>query len=134
MNHHGHRVDDLGRFVFFRGVAAKKRPTLTIVVARVELAVVILYGDMMVMDVRMLAGWSVSSAFVDTALLNKAISFSLIVWDRAEIGSGLTAILNATTFMFTVFISRISASDEKTSLLKILVFCRTRRSCGDNRY
>ena len=130
MNYHGHGVDDLGRFVFFRGVAAKKRPTLTIVVARVELAVVILYGDMMVMDVRMLAGWSVSSAFVDTALF----SFSLIVWDRAEIGSGLTAILNATTFMFTVFMSRISASDEKTSLLKILVFRRTRRSCGDNRY
>ena len=64
---------------------------------------VILYGDMMVMDIRMLADWSVSSAFVDTALLNKAISFSLIVWDRAEIGSGLTAILNATMFMFTVF-------------------------------
>ena len=95
---------------------------------------VILYGDMMVMDVWMLAGWSVSSAFVDAALLNKAISFSLIGWDRAETGSGLTAILNATTFMFTVFMSHFSASDEKTSLLKILVFRRTRRSCGDNRH
>lgn len=42
MNHHCRRVDDLGRFVFFRGVAAKKRSTLTIVVARVGLAAVII--------------------------------------------------------------------------------------------
>ena len=41
MNYHGHGVDDLGRFVFFRGLAAKKRPTLSVVVARVGLAAVI---------------------------------------------------------------------------------------------
>jgi drug/metabolite transporter (DMT)-like permease len=45
--------------------------------------------------------------------LNNAIPFSLIVWGQTQIASGLAAILNATTPLFTVLLAHCLTRDEK---------------------
>ena len=46
-------------------------------------------------------------------LLNNAIPFCLIVWGQTHIASGLAAILNATTPMFTVVVAHVLTDDER---------------------
>ena len=45
--------------------------------------------------------------------LNNAIPFSLIVWAQVAIDSGLAAILNATTPLFTVLLAHVLTRDER---------------------
>jgi drug/metabolite transporter (DMT)-like permease len=53
-------------------------------------------------------------------LLNNAIPFSLIVWGQSHIASGLAAILNATTPLFTVLVAHLLTTDEKLTAGRIL--------------
>lgn len=46
-------------------------------------------------------------------LLNCAIPFSLIVWGQRHVDSGLAAILNATTALFTVLVATFVFADER---------------------
>ena len=48
-------------------------------------------------------------------LLNNALPFSLIFWGQTHIASGLAAILNATTPLFTVLVAHFATADEKLS-------------------
>lgn len=57
--------------------------------------------------------------FFAMGLMNNAIPFSLIVWGQHAIASGLAAILNATTPLFTVIIAHYVTSDEKMTPLRI---------------
>jgi drug/metabolite transporter (DMT)-like permease len=52
-------------------------------------------------------------------LLNNAIPFALFVWGQHYIASGLAAILNATTPLFTVLVAHFLTHDEKLSAGKI---------------
>ena len=45
--------------------------------------------------------------------LNNLIPFSLIVWGQTQIASGLAAILNATTPLFTVVLAHLLTRDER---------------------
>jgi drug/metabolite transporter (DMT)-like permease len=53
-------------------------------------------------------------------LLNNAIPFSLIVWGQTHIASGLAAILNATTPIFTVLVAHLLTDDEKLSANRLV--------------
>jgi len=57
-----------------------------------------------------LAAWQ---PLVIMGLLNNAIPFGLILWGQTHIPSGLAAILNATTPLFTVLIAHVVTVDEK---------------------
>jgi drug/metabolite transporter (DMT)-like permease len=46
-------------------------------------------------------------------LMNNAIPFSLIVWGQSHIASGLAAILNASTPLFTVLLAHVLTADER---------------------
>ena len=46
-------------------------------------------------------------------LLNNVLPFSLILWGQTHIPSGLAAILNATTPLFTVLVAHVATADEK---------------------
>ena len=46
-------------------------------------------------------------------ILNNLIPFCLIVWGQTRIGSGLAAILNATTPLFTVLVAHVLTTEEK---------------------
>jgi drug/metabolite transporter (DMT)-like permease len=46
-------------------------------------------------------------------ILNNALPFTLIVWGQTRIDSGLAAILNATTPLFTVGLAHVMTDDER---------------------
>jgi drug/metabolite transporter (DMT)-like permease len=52
-------------------------------------------------------------AFLLMGALNNLIPFSLIVWGQTALTSGLAAILNATTPLFTVLLGRLLTRDER---------------------
>ena len=53
------------------------------------------------------------AAFVGMGILNNVVPFSLIVFGQTRIGSGLAAILNATTPLFAVVVAHLAAPGER---------------------
>ena len=53
-------------------------------------------------------------------LLNNALPFALILWGQTHIPSGLAAILNATTPLFTVVIAHAATVDEKLTPTRLI--------------
>lgn len=108
-----------GGSFFFNQVAVAELPPLTVVAVRVVLAagallvVLAALGERLPLDRRALA------AFLGMGVLNNAIPFSLIVWGQAQIGSGLAAILNATTPLFGVVVAHALTADEKATGLRV---------------
>jgi drug/metabolite transporter (DMT)-like permease len=102
-----------GGSFFFAGVAVRELPTFTIVAARVALAALTLWAALAALGLRAPRGRAVWAAFLGMGLLNNAIPFSLIVWGQAHIASGLAAVLNATTPIFSVIVAHLLTGDEK---------------------
>lgn len=61
-------------------------------------------------------GWH----FLGMGIFNNVIPFGLIVWGQTHIASGLAAILNASTPLFTVLLAGMLLPDERVSVSKIL--------------
>jgi drug/metabolite transporter (DMT)-like permease len=101
-----------GGSFFFNDIAVRELPTTTVVTVRVGLAAVVL-----LLVARIGAGKSFAklpwSAFLVMGVLNNAIPFLLIVWAQTHIASGLAAILNATTPLFTVVVAHLLTPDER---------------------
>lgn len=102
-----------GGSFFFNGVAVKELPTLSVVVARVGLAAVILLLALRFLGSGMPTDRRTWVAFFGMGLLNNALPFSLIVWGQGHIASGVASILNATTPLFTVVVAHWLTQDEK---------------------
>lgn len=101
-----------GSFLFF-AIAITGLPTFTIVALRVGIATLLLWLAALALGLdvpRSPARWR---DFLLIGLVNNAVPFSLIVWAQHEIASGLAAILNATTPLFTVVIAHAMTSDER---------------------
>lgn len=113
-----------GGSFFFIGVAVTELPTFTVVVSRVVLAALILWL-LMLASRRPMPGITTGPdrviwlSFFGMGLLNNAIPFSLIVWGQAHIASGVAAILNATTPLFTVLVAHALTQDERLSAAKM---------------
>jgi drug/metabolite transporter (DMT)-like permease len=93
-----------GGSFFFNSVALKELPPLTLVFLRVALAAVILLPLLRVYRIEFPRGLSGWKPFVAVAFFNNVLPFSLIVIGQTFIASGLAAILNATTPLFTVLV------------------------------
>lgn len=102
-----------GGSFFFAKVAVAEVPPLSIVLARVGLAAVALLLVLRLIGQAMPRDRRVWAAFFGMGLLNNLIPFSLIFWGQIRIGSGLAAILNATTPLFTVLVAHVLTADEK---------------------
>jgi len=102
-----------GASFFFNGVAVLSLPTFTIVVARVVIAAVILHLALRASGLRMPRDAALWRTFFAMAFINNVMPFSLIVWGQSHIASGLAAIVNATTPLFTVMIAHVFTSDER---------------------
>ena len=102
-----------GGSFFFTGIAVKELPPLTIVVLRVGLAAAMLYLALRLLGVSLPRDRHAWIAFFGMGLLNNAIPFCLIVWGQTHIASGLAAILNATTPLFTVVVAHVLTDDER---------------------
>lgn len=107
-----------GSFFFFK-VLVETLPPLTVVLGRVGFSAVILNvwlalrRDSMPMSVRT---WG---RFVTMGILNNVIPFTLVAFGETHISSGLAAILNATTPMFTVLAAHWLTAQEKLTSGKV---------------
>lgn len=108
-----------GGSFFFNGVAVQELPPLTVVVCRVSLAALTLWGAMRVMGLAMPRERAVWTAFCAMGLLNNVVPFTLIVWGQVHVASGVAAILNATTPLFTVLVAHGLTADEKLTRARL---------------
>lgn len=108
-----------GGSFFFTRVALAGLPPLTLVLLRVALAALILNAVVLLAGSRMPRDGRVWAAFAGMGLLNNAVPFCLIVWGQTHIASGLAAILNATTPLFTVAAAHVMTSDERMTRGKL---------------
>ncbi len=102
-----------GGSFFFNQVAVAALPVLTVVAVRVLLAAVTLWAVIAVLGTPVPRGRAVLAAFLGMGILNNAIPFVLLVWGQAQIGSGVAAILNASTPLFTVLLAHGLTADER---------------------
>ena len=102
-----------GGSFFFAGVAVHALPPLTLVALRVGLAALILNLALPLFGLRLPRDRAVWAAFLGMGFLNNAMPFSLIVWGQTHLASGLAAILNATTPLFTVVAAQVLTQDER---------------------
>lgn len=109
-----------GGSFFFAEVALRALPPLTVVLARVALGAAVLSVLLRFVGLAMPRGLGVWRTFFAMGALNNALPFSLIVWGQTEIASGLAAILNATTPLFTVLLAHLMTRDEKLSGTKLI--------------
>jgi drug/metabolite transporter (DMT)-like permease len=93
-----------GGSFFFTGIAVAELPPLTIVLARVGIAAVLLLPVLWVSGARLPARLIDWMPFLVMGLLNNVIPFCLIVSGQTRIASGLASVLNATTPLFTVLV------------------------------
>jgi drug/metabolite transporter (DMT)-like permease len=107
-----------GGSFFFVGVARPALPPFTLVWLRVALAALMLAAALPLMGVTIPRGRAAWQAFAGMALLNNVIPFCLITWAQGHIASGLAAILNATTPIFTVLVAHGLTRDERLTPAK----------------
>ncbi|MFZ5609333.1 MAG: DMT family transporter [Pseudomonadota bacterium] len=104
-----------GGSFLFNGIAVRALPPLTIVVLRVGIAALALILALRVLRQPLPMNRRHWRLFLVMGLLNNVLPFSLIVWGQSHIASGLAAILNATTPLFTVLVAHALTHDEKLS-------------------
>ncbi|MGZ3507821.1 MAG: DMT family transporter [Vulcanimicrobiaceae bacterium] len=109
-----------GSFFFFKVLVNAHLPPFTIVLGRVAIAALALLAFVHFTGRRMPRSPSVWLAFLVMGALNNAIPFSLIVFGETRLDSGLAAIFNATTPMFTILLAHAFTSDERLTPNKVL--------------
>ena len=102
-----------GGSFFFAAVALETLPPFTIVFVRVAIAAVALNILVRALGLRLPATRADALRFLAMGALNNAIPFSLTVFGQTQIASGLAAILNATTPLFTVLLAHLLTRDER---------------------
>jgi drug/metabolite transporter (DMT)-like permease len=100
-----------GATFFFVAVALQDLPPLTLVLARVALAALMLAPVMRILGLAWpsrLADWR---AYAVLAVFNNVLPFSLIFYGQTRIASALAGVLNATTPLFTLIVGRLFAGE-----------------------
>ena len=93
-----------GGAYFFAGVAVQELPPLTVVLARVSLAAVVLLPVFWYLGHSMPRSFSAWLPFIGMGLLNNVLPFGLIFAGQTQITVGLSSIINAMTPLFTVIV------------------------------
>jgi drug/metabolite transporter (DMT)-like permease len=101
-----------GSFFFFKILVAKL-PPFTVVLGRVGLAAIMLNLWLALRRDFMPTSPRLWAAFIVMGVLNNVIPFSLVVFAETRISSGLAAILNATTPIFTLLVAHVLTANER---------------------
>lgn len=108
-----------GGSYFFGKVALAQLPPFTVAVGRLGIAAVVLHVVVRAAGYAIPGSARAWRAFWIMGLLNNVIPMSLILWGQIRIGSGLAAILNASTPLFTVLLAHFFTRDERMTAKKI---------------
>ncbi|MGE0093341.1 MAG: DMT family transporter [Alphaproteobacteria bacterium] len=100
---------------FFAKIALADLPPVTLVLARVGLAAAALLAVIALWRIEVSWSWRLAGQFLVMGMLNNIVPFALIFWGQRSIDTGLAAILNATTPIFTVLLAHVLTRDEKLS-------------------
>lgn len=98
---------------FFAKIALADLPPITLVLARVGLAAAALLAVVFLWRVEVPWFWRLAGQFLVMGVLNNIVPFALIFWGQRAIDTGLAAILNATTPIFTVLLAHVLTRDER---------------------
>ncbi len=107
-----------GSFFFFKVMLEELKP-ISVVLARVGLAALILNSWLLVRGNYMSRSFADWRAFLVMGVINNVIPFSLIVFGETRISSGLASILNATTPVFTIIVAHFLTQNEKMNYKKM---------------
>ena len=110
-----------GGSFFFVGVAVREWPPLMIVLARVGLASLALWGLVMAFGLSVRRDGPALRAHLGMAVLNNVLPFTLIVWAQSPdpgggLPSGLASILNATTPLWGVLLANALGAERASGL------------------
>jgi len=108
-----------GGSFFFAKIAVAELPPLSVAFGRVTIAAAILVILARATGVALPAGFAAWRPYAVMGLLNNAVPFALIFWGQTHIPSGLAAILNATTPLFTVLVAHVATRDEKLTFARL---------------
>lgn len=104
----------------FIEIALLELDTFMIVFLRIAIAAVIMLGILYMKGYRLPREPAVWGTFLILALLNAVLPFLLITWGQTHIDSGLAAILNATTPIFSVILTHFLTLDERMTVNKFI--------------
>ncbi len=108
-----------GSFYFFK-VLVGSLPPLTIVFGRVLIAALLLHLVLALRREAMPRDGATWRAFLIMGLLNNVVPFGLLIFSETRIASGLAAILNATTPMFTVILAQVFGGGERLTAGRVV--------------
>jgi drug/metabolite transporter (DMT)-like permease len=104
-------------FLFIK-VAVAEIPPLTLVVGRVGIAGILLYLILRFQGRNLLPFGPIWGHLAVVALIQNAIPFVLFGWGEQYIDSGLAAILNGTTPLFTLILAHLFTRDDRLTPTK----------------
>jgi drug/metabolite transporter (DMT)-like permease len=109
-----------GATFLFGRIAIAELPPLTLTLARVAIAAIVLNIVLIFMSTNYRQTQTMWTNFAIMGVLNNIIPFGLIFYGQQEIGAGLASIINAMTPIWTLIIAHLATSDEKMSSQKTL--------------
>ncbi len=109
-----------GATFLFGRIAIAELPPLTLTLARVAIAAIVLNIALIFVSDMFQHSKSMWLNFAVMGILNNIIPFGLIFYGQQEIGAGLASIINAMTPIWTLIIAHQTTSDEKMSGQKTL--------------
>jgi drug/metabolite transporter (DMT)-like permease len=94
-------------------------PPMTLVFVRLASAALLLLGYLRLRGRSLSGGIRLWTGYAVLGLLNLAAPFMILVWAMTYISAGLTAILNASTPLWTVMVAHMLTRDEKATAGKL---------------
>ena len=106
-------------FLFIKIVVGEV-PPMTLVAGRLGLAAAVMWAFLRLRGVSFPRERRLWGVYAVTGLLNGALPFSLISWGEQYIPSGLAALLQSTTPIFTIILAHFLTHDERFTTKKVL--------------
>jgi len=106
-------------FLFIK-VAVAEIPPISLVVGRVGLAFLLLYGLLRLRGGRLPAWGTTWRHLAIVALFHNSLPFVLLSWGEQHIDSALASIVNGGTPIFTILLAHFMTSDDKLTRFKAL--------------
>lgn len=106
-------------FVFIK-VAVETISPFTLVLGRVGLAALLLYGVLRWQHGRLPNNWQTWKHLTVVALCHNAIPFILFAWGEQYVDSNIASILNGTIPLFTILLAHFVTQDDQLTVPKIV--------------
>ena len=106
-------------FLFIKVGVQEMAPEL-LVMLRLVIASIVLLGVLYARGLRLPARWRIWADFLFLGVVGLIFPYLLITWSEQAIPSGMAAILNATTPLFSVLVAYFSTREERLSGPRLL--------------